>query len=94
MRTKRGTIFFTNVSEVGRGSICFFYPNTAYVAFRVKVLAGWDVLLTQAVTGVWRRGSHTPNKLEKARKRETRVTPVRAEVLVCVRNSNYKLVKA
>ncbi|TWW72746.1 CMP-N-acetylneuraminate-beta-1,4-galactoside alpha-2,3-sialyltransferase [Takifugu flavidus] len=58
-------------------------PTDAAVGLiaKVKVLAGWDVILTQAVTGVWRRGSHTPNKREKARKRETSVTPVRAEVL-------------
>ena len=72
----------------------FFYPSSAYVAFRVKVLSGLGGVLTQAVMGVWRRGSHTPNKLKEARKRETTVTPARAEVLVCVMKSSYKLVKA
>lgn len=72
----------------------FFNPNAAYVAFRVKVLSGLGVTLTQAVTGVWRRGSHTPNKLGQARKKETTMTLARAEVLVCVKNSNYKSVKA
>lgn len=72
----------------------FFYANAAYVAFRVKVLSGLGVLLTQAVTGVWRRGSHTPNKLRRAWKSETAVTPAGAEVLVCGMKSSYKLVEA
>lgn len=58
------------------------------------MLSGVGTVFTFAVMGVWSQGFHTLDNLREARKRETTVTSVRAEVLVCVKKSKSESVNA
>lgn len=76
-----------------KAATCFYPETILYIpVFRVTVLSG--TVFTFVVTGVWRQGFHTLDNLREARKRETTLTSMRAEVLVCVKKSKGKLANA
>lgn len=58
------------------------------------MLSSVGAVFTFAIMGVWRQEFHTLDNLREARKKETTMTSVRAEVLVCVKKSTGKLVNA
>lgn len=58
------------------------------------MLSSFGTVFRMAVMGVWRQGFHTLDNLREAMKRETTMTSMRAEVLVCVGKSKGKLVNA
>lgn len=71
-----------------------FYPETMLhiQVLRVAMVSSVDTVFMLVVMGVWRQ--RAVNNLREARKRETTVTSTRAEVLVCVKKSEGKLVNA
>lgn len=75
----------TGSCKWAKAATCFC-PEIIRQVFTVTMLSSVGTIFTLAVMGVWRREFHT---LEK--KRETTVTSIRAEVLVCVKKKQRQI---
>lgn len=80
----------TGSCKWAKAATCFC-PEIIRQVFTVTVLSSVGTIFTLAVMGVWRREFHTLDNLGEARKRETTVTSIRAEVLVCVKKKQRQI---